>query len=127
MFPCPTCGTRNTRPIDKAITLWPSVQCSRGRKCKECETIFETVEVVDRIIKGRKPPLGKLLKYPSNDRVYGSVSMIVRKLQIGDYMIAPNRSKANLIRNQAYSFFGPSSMTTKKKQGSEKYICQRVS
>ena len=127
MFPCPTCGTRNTRPLDKAITLWPSVQCSRGRKCRECETIFQTVEVVEKIIKGRKPPLGKQLKYPDDDTPYGSVAVIVRKLKVGDYMIAPNSQKANLIRNQGYKFFGPSSMTTKKKKRSKKYLCQRVS
>ena len=47
--------------------------------------------------------------------------------KVGDYMVAPNSQKANLIRNQGYKFFGPSSMTTKKKKRSEKYLCQRVS
>ena len=127
MFPCPTCGTRDTRGVDKAITLWPHIQCSRSIRCNYCDTIFETVERTQKILKGRKPPLGKRFKYPDDDTPYGSVAVILQKLKIGDYILSPNRAKANLIRNQGYKYFGTSSIKTKKKQGSEKYICQRVS
>ena len=127
MFPCPTCGTRDTRSVDRLITLSPHVQYSRSRKCNYCHTIFETIERTQRIIKGRRPPLGKRLQYPNDDTKYGCLSVIVKKLRVGDYIIAPNSKKVNKIRWLAYRHFGVGSIKTKKKERSKKYTCQRVS
>jgi len=127
MFPCPTCGTRDTKSVNRLVSLFPQIQCSRRRKCNYCHTMFETIERTQRIIKGRRPPLGKRFNYPNDDTKYGSLSVIVKKLKVGDYIIAPNDRKANKIRSLVYKRFGIGSIRTEKKERSKKYICQRVS
>ena len=106
------------------MSLWPYAQATRHRICQECGTHFITAEELFRVIKPI-PKLGKKHKLPSK-KYRGHIHDTLRKLEIGDYIIAEDKKEATAIRGGMNKLFGSGFMRVRKSSKSDRYICQRI-
>ena len=128
MFPCPECHSRGTRTRDKAnVTLWPYPQVTRHRVCDDCGTHFITAEELFRVIKPI-PKLGKKHSFPNkpHSEAKGRIQEALKKLEIGDYIMANNKREAVSLQSGMIRLCGAGCMRVRKSRKSDKYVCQRI-
>ena len=126
MFPCPECRSTNTKIRNKShLTLWPYPKVTKHIVCKSCGTHFQTVEVMDHVIKAI-PKLKKKRVLSRKHESYGYVQRFLSSMEVGDYVMAKDKSEAHKLTQSMIKLYGPGHMRIRKSNKSEKYVCQRI-